>query len=387
MKKIYKIFLALSFISFHFFPYITHNNIYASSKDFVEISSPAAVVIDFDTGRVLYEKNATEKRKMASLTKIMTSIMLVENCNLDEIIEVPKEAAWIGGSTAGLRANDKVSARSLLYGMLLPSGNDCAYTVGIHLGGSVENFAKMMTNKALEMGIKDTSFANAHGLDAETHYTTALSMAMITRYALHNKYINEAVSTKQATIDLGSYTKTLNNTNALLRTYEYADGVKTGFTNGANRCLVASATKDGSRYIAVILGAETSQKRFNDARSILDACFDKYKKRDISKYLNFYINIPTTKGNIKYYERSYQEKFDIPLTDEEYDKIYINQSNIENIVAPLDIGTKIGDIEVLIDDEVIYSKELFLEENIYKMGILDYINEGLKNMFSSKQIL
>lgn len=387
MKKIYKILAILCFIFTQLFYSFINTNIYASSKEFVDISSPSAVVIDFDTGRILYNKNATETRKMASLTKIMTSILLVENCDLDEIIEVPKEAAWIGGSTAGLKANDKVSARSLLYGMLLPSGNDCAYTVGIHLGGSMENFAKMMTTKAKEIGVNDTSFANAHGLDNENHYTSALSLAIITRYALNNKYINEAVNTRQATVNLGSFTKTLNNTNALLRTYEYADGVKTGFTNGANRCLVASATKDNSRYIAVILGAETSPKRFNDARTILDACFDKYKKTDISKYLNFYINIPTTKGTIKYYERSYTDKLELPLTSEEYEKIYIKQSNIENIVAPLDIGTKIGDIKVLIGDEVIYEKELFLEENIYKKGVIDYIHEGLSNLFLSKDII
>lgn len=263
-------------------------------------------------------------------------------------------------------------------------GNDCAYTVGIHLGGNIPNFAKMMTDKALELGITDTSFANPHGLDDENHYTSALSMALITRYALNNKYINEAVNTRQATINFGSFSKTLNNTNALLKSYEYADGVKTGFTNGANRCLVASATKNNSRYIAVILGAETTEKRFGETKEILEACFDRYKKRDISKYLNFYINIPITKGNIDFYERSYSDSLELPLTDEEFEKIYIKQNVISNIGAPLDIGTSIGDIKVLIDDEIIYSKDLYLEENIYKKEIMDYIHEGLKNMFLPK---
>ena len=143
-KKLFVIFL---------FILVIYNNInvsYASviNKNYVDIQVPAAVVIDFDTGRVLYDKNGDEKRKMASLTKIMTSILLVENCDMEEQIEVPKKAAQIGGSTVGLKAGDIVTAKSLLYGMLLPSGNDCAYTVAIHLGGTIENFAKMMNDKA-----------------------------------------------------------------------------------------------------------------------------------------------------------------------------------------------------------------------------------------------
>ena len=242
----------------------------------------------------------------------------------------------------------------------------------------------MMTDKAIEIGVTDTSFANPHGLDNDEHYTSALSMALITRYALNNKYINEVVGTQSATINFGSFTKTLNNTNALLRTYEFADGVKTGFTNGANRCLAASATKNGSRYIAIILGAETTEKRFAEAKEILEACFDKYESRDISNYLNFYINIPVTKGNIPYYERTYNDTLKLPLTDEEYEKIYVKQNVIQNIEAPLDIGTDIGDITVLIDDEVIYYKKLYLDENIYKKQVIDYIHEGLKDLFSPR---
>ena len=142
-------------------------------------------------------------------------------------------------------------------------GNDCAYTVGLHIGGTIENFARMMNNKAKEMGLKDTSFTNPHGLDNDNHYTTAREMAIITKYAIENKYINQAMNTKSETVNFGSFSKLLTNTNALLKTYQYADGGKTGFTNKANRCLVATATKGDSRYIGVVLGAETTQLRFN----------------------------------------------------------------------------------------------------------------------------
>lgn len=136
----------------------------STTKLFVNIPSPAAVVIDNESGRVLYNKNADEKRPMASLTKVMTSIMLVENCKMSEMIEVPKAAALIGGSTVGLKKGDMVSAESLLYGMLLPSGNDCAYTAGYHIGGNIENYGKLATKKAKEIGAVNTSFENPHRL-------------------------------------------------------------------------------------------------------------------------------------------------------------------------------------------------------------------------------
>ena len=168
----------------------------------------------------------------------------------------------------------------------------------------------------------------------------------------------------------------------MLRTYDKADGVKTGFTNGANRCLVASASNETNRYIAVILGAETTKIRFNSAKDILEKCFERYTQMDISKYLNFYINIPVIKGNIKSYERKISDTLSLPLTQEEYDKIYVKQDIIQKIDAPLTVGEKIGKITVLIDDEVIYEKELFLEENIYKKDVFDYMRDGLFNMFS-----
>ena len=326
-KKLFVIFL---------FILVIYNNInvsYASviNKNYVDIQVPAAVVIDFDTGRVLYDKNGDEKRKMASLTKIMTSILLVENCDMEEQIEVPKKAAQIGGSTVGLKAGDIVTAKSLLYGMLLPSGNDCAYTVAIHLGGTIENFAKMMNDKAKVLGLTSTNFVNPHGLDNENHYTTAKEMAYLTRYALKNPYIDEAVKTKSITINFGSFTKTLNNTNSLLRTYEKADGVKTGFTNGAERCLVSSATDNDRRYICVVLGATTTKIRFNTSKLLLEETFKKYKTMDISNYLKFYINVNVIKGKIPNYEESINDNMSYPLTNEEYDSIYIKQDIVQSI--------------------------------------------------------
>lgn len=352
-----------------------------SSKNFVDIESKYAVVIDSKSGRVLYEKNAYDKSAMASLTKIMTSILLCEHCKMDELIEVPAEATWIGGSEVGLKKGDMVKAEDLLYSMMLPSGNDAAYTAGLHIGGTVDNFAKMMTNKAKEIGAYNTSFANPHGLDNENHYSTAYDMALITRYALKNKYINEAVGTKVKTVNLGSYSKTLTNTNRLLRQYSEIDGVKTGFTNSANRCLIASQTINNERYICVILGAETTDFRFNNAKKLLDECFKKYEKKDISDILNFYINIPVEKGNIDSYERKISDNLELPLASGEYEKIYVKQDIKENIVPPMSTGEVLGKIEVFIDEEKIYEKEIKLEEDIRKKDLKDYLKDSVKGMF------
>lgn len=243
----------------------------------------------------------------------------------------------------------------------------------------------MMNDKAKEIGATNSNFTNPHGLDTDDNYSTAKDMAIITRYALKNKYINEAAGARTATINFGSFSKLLSNTNALLRTYPQADGGKTGFTNGANRCLIASATQGGSRYISVLLGADTTEKRFGESKEILEESFKRYKNFDISNYLNFYVKVPITKGNIEYYERKTSYNLSLPLTQEEYDGIYVKQEIIQKIDAPMSIGTKIGDIKVYLPSgEIIYETEVFLEENIFKKQVIDYIKDGFVNMFNER---
>lgn len=353
----------------------------------VEISSPSAVVICNESGRILYNKNAKEKRKMASLTKMMTAILLVENCEMNEQITIDKRACYIGGSEAGIKPNDTITAENLLYGMLLPSGNDCAMAIGYHIGGSIENFAAMMNKKAKELGLEDTNFENPHGLDSENHYTSAYSMALISRYALSYKKIRDVAATKEATVNLGSFTKQLRNTNSLLRTYDKADGGKTGFTNGANRCLVASASENNLKLIAVVLGSETSSMRFNDAKAILEDTFSKYKLYDISNFLNIYINIPIVKGtNINYID-TFKDTKKIALTEDEYSKIYVSENFIDKIQAPMNAGTYIGTYTVSIEDEILYTKDFYLQHDILKKTPFDYFIYNIKNMFSNLELI
>ena len=244
-----------------------------------------------------------------------------------------------------------------------------------------------MNRKAQMLGLEDTQFKNPHGLDTDGHYTSAHSLALLTRYALSYDKIKEVVATNEKVVNFGSFNKTLRNTNSLLRTYSKADGVKTGFTNGANRCLVASASQDDLKLIAVVLGSETSQARFNDAVTILEDTFSKYKLYDISNFLNIYVNIPVIKGNIKNYVKTYTDTKKVALTDEEYSKIYVSQNFIDKIEAPLSKGTYIGTYTVSLGDETLYTKDIYLEEDIVKLTPIDYLISILKNMFNKLEYI
>ena len=205
-------------------------------KNISNINSRACVVIDRTTNTVLYGKNENSVRKMASTTKIMTATIIIENCNLDDTIEISKKAAGTGGSRLGLKTGDKITVRDLLYGLMLCSGNDAAVALAEHAGGDISGFSELMNNKAKELGLLNTHFETPHGLDADEHYTTAYELALLSNYALNNKIFAQIVGTKNYTVVLNGYPKNLSNTNELLGNLDGVYGIKTGFTNGANRC-------------------------------------------------------------------------------------------------------------------------------------------------------
>ena len=233
----------------------------AEAKDIPDINSRAAVVIDRNTHAVLFGKNEDEKRKMASTTKIATCIVVLEKANLKDIVEVSGKAAGTGGSRLGLKKGDKITVNDLLYGLMLCSGNDSAVALAEYVGGSVEGFAELMNKKAEELGLKNTHFVTPHGLDQEEHYTTAYELAILADYGLNIDKFKEIVGTKSYTVTINGYSKTLNNTNELLGNLNGVYGVKTGFTNGANRCLVTSIKRDNLDVICVVLGADTKNYR------------------------------------------------------------------------------------------------------------------------------
>ena len=218
-------------------------------------SSRAAIVIDRKTGLVLYEKNSNDVRKMASTTKIMTATVVLENVqDLSQVVIVSKKAASVGGSTLGLKTNDKITIHDLLYGLMLKSGNDTAIALAEAVGGSVEGFAELMNKKAKEIGMKNTIFRNSHGLDEETeNYSTAYDMALLSRYAYKNKTYRNIVSTNKYEVSTGKKTYLWYNRNKLLTGYEYCTGGKNGYTPKAGKTLVSTASRNGLNLTIVTL--------------------------------------------------------------------------------------------------------------------------------------
>lgn len=240
-----------------------------------DITAAAAVLVDRDSGSILYEKNAFRRRDPASTTKIMTAILALELGRLDDVVKVSAYAASTPGSTMRLRAGDQYTLEQLLYGLLLESGNDAAVAIAEHLAGSEAAFATIMSQKAKEIGAWNTRFRNPHGLTEYGHYTTAHDLALIARYALRNRKFAELVATRDREVAelQGRYRATLYNTNQLLWEYKGAEGVKTGTTPAAGKCLVSAATRDGQRLIAVVLG---SQDRWGDSVRLLEYGFARY---------------------------------------------------------------------------------------------------------------
>lgn len=363
------------FLLFHF------NNIFAVEDNEFKLTSASAILMEQDTKRILYGKNYRSRVKIASTTKILTAIVAIENNSLDEKVTISKKAAGTGGSTVGLKSGSQVSLKALMYGMLLKSGNDCAVAIAEHVGGSVEEFANMMNKKAYEIGAKDTRCTNPHGLDTENNYSTAYDLALITCYAKTNETLSKILGTESITINFDKTPKYLANTNRLLFTYEYCDGGKTGFTNGANRCLVATAKKEDLKVVAVVLGANTTDIRFGETKELLKYGIENYKMTDISDSINWYIDIPVYKGNIYSYVRKFNFSKMLPLKEGEKEQIYISQSIVPSLYAPVQRGSYLGNLELYIGDELLYSKNIYLEQEITKNNVLDYMLKGLKGIF------
>ena len=224
-----------------------------SSLDTNTLNCRFCIVLDRTSNKILVGKNEQKQVKMASTTKIMTATIVLENYDLSKTVEISKKAAGTGGSRLGLKKGDKISIIDLLYGLMLCSGNDAAVALAETVAGGIEEFSIMMNNKAKELKLENTHFETPHGLDSDNHYTTAYDLALLTNYALKNKTFLNIVGTKNYTITINGYPKSITNTNELLGSLNGVYGVKTGFTNGANRCIVTACKRDNLDVICVVL--------------------------------------------------------------------------------------------------------------------------------------
>lgn len=343
----------------------------------VSTSAKAAAVINGDTGEVIYAANADENLPMASTTKIMTALLLCENADLNEEITVTADMLRVEGSSMGLLAGDRVTYHDLLYGMMLASGNDAANVTAISIAGTVEKFAEMMNKKAEELGLKSTRFVTPSGLDADGHYTTARELALLAAYALKNEDFAKAAASESAVLNYGNppYRRSLTNHNKMLKLFDGAVGVKTGFTKKSGRCLVSAARRDGKLAVAVTLNDPDD---WNDHANLLDYGLNSIKQTNYSPQISCY-NIPVIGS-----EQEQIEVFIEPYT--------VNTLETENIscdirlpkfiYAPIAKGDILGTAEYKMGDDVIGTVELTALRDISavtpKISFTEEIRQNIK---------
>jgi serine-type D-Ala-D-Ala carboxypeptidase (penicillin-binding protein 5/6) len=338
------------------------------------INAGSAIVMDAETGRVLYEKDAWYKRPMASTTKIMTAILVVEYGNLEETVTVSKHAAGIRGSSIHLQTGQKIKLGDLLYGILLNSGNDAAIAAAEHISGSEEDFIELMNDKAYEIGAYDTCFKSPHGLDMSGHYSTAYDMALIARYSLKNPLFSGIVAMKE--IVAGGIS--LHNTNEMLQLYPYADGVKTGYTGQAGRCLVTSATKEGWKIISVVLYCPSRNARAASSRAILDYAFNNYSNFVLLKKGNSEAVLAVDRGTEDKVSVEAEDDIELPLSDDEIRGMQKRVILPEELLAPVEKGQRAGYVEFLLNGETFARSDLLVSESIRRKGFFDYFSDIIR---------
>lgn len=257
--------------------YSTVNDRGMSITEAPAIESTYGILVDAE-GNILWARAKDERAAMASITKVMTAIVALENGNLDDVYTISPKAASVGESSAGLAAGQQVALRDLVAGLLVHSGNDASMAIAEGIAGGEAEFVQMMNDKAEQMGLENTHYQNPHGLDAENHYTSAEDISVVVRYAMQDPTFREIVSMDTCTLDLGGQERELMTTNALLATWDECIGVKTGFTNGAGQCLAAAANRDGVELYAIVLNSTDEVQRFIDAYKLLDWGFTHYRR-------------------------------------------------------------------------------------------------------------
>lgn len=364
-----------------------------AEEDFAP-NGKSAILVDNLSGKVLYEKNADEKLAPASMTKLASMLMVMEaiddgNLKFEDKVTISEEAANMGGSQVFLQAGEVYTVYDLLKSVAIASGNDAVVALAEKIGGSQSGFVDMLNKRLKEIGATNTNFVNAHGLDAEGHYSTARDMSIIARELLKHPKILEFTSIYEEYLEKNDGSRIwLVNTNKLVRFYDGVDGLKTGFTKTAGYCLTATASKNNFRLISVVMGEDTSENRSSDTVKMLNYGFNTFK-----------INIIKTKGESLgkvRVERGKQDKANIVLLNDATEILkntdpvteYSFNLKVNKIKAPVKVGDIVGTAEI-IDSEgnIVDEVDVTVEKDIKKANILDYMLRNLKTIGFGKSIL
>lgn len=354
-------------------------------ENFLDLSCESAILISQDTGEVLYEHNAHEKLRPASVTKVMTILLIMEEIDSGRLsysdkISCSEKASSMGGSQIWLDTREELTVDEMLKAICVVSANDCTVAMAEHIAGSEEMFVNRMNERAKELGMNDTTFKNCHGIDEDGHETSSYDIALMSRELLRN----HPSITKYTTIGLDSLRdgkSELVNTNKLIRNYQGATGLKTGSTSLALFNLSASATRDDLSLIAVIMRAPSTKERFSCARKLLDYGFSTFKYKKFAEKDVEVMNVPINKGvvseaSVKYADTSgkiMNKKSEGNVEQE----IIIN----DNVSAPIEAGQVLGKVEFRVDGEAVASVDLVAENDVAKLNIFTMGKRILKKWF------
>ena len=335
-------------------------------------SAASVVLMDMDSNTVIYEKNAHNIRSVASISKIMTTIVAIENKDIHDYVKIGDEITKSYGSGIYIKQGEELSLKDLLYGLMLRSGNDASLAIAKYVGGSVDKFVDLMNKKAVEIGMKNTTFTNPNGLDEEGgNLSTAYDMAILTSYAMKNDIYKEIVSTKKYTLKTNMNYYSWINKHKLLHSYKYATGGKTGFTEIAKRTLVTTASKDNINLVVVTLNDGND---FNDHVNLFEEAFENYTNYNILK-----------KGNINVLNETYYEndtlyiENDYNITLENKDNDVLLNYKIEKKDTYND-GDIVGKIEINVNNKVVHEENIYIKKGI-TLSFFDRVKNWFKNLW------
>lgn len=363
------------------------------AQEDLAVSSKSAILMDFTTKEVLYEKNADEKLPPASMTKIMSMLLIMEAINnhklsMDDFVTISKNASNMGGSQLFLQENESYQVKELLKGIAVASGNDAVVAMAEKIGGSVSDFVEMMNTRAQELGLTNTHFANPHGLDDDNHYSSAKDMAIIASELLKYPDILQFTSIYEDYLKKNDGSSIwLVNTNKLVRFYDGVDGLKTGFTTKAGYCLTATAKKQNLRLISVVMGLPSSDERTADTTSLLNYGFNTYELHNI-------FNKETSLGE-KRVEYGKEERINLILKDD-YVKLlkktdnlptYSFEIDVDVIKAPVQKGDEVGKAKVILDGQVVDEVAVTVDHDVLKANFLDFVKKNFQHLTAGKNCI
>lgn len=377
MKKLF-IVLLLSLI---FIP-----RVYAYTEDSLIMNARNGILIEVSTGGILYEKNKDERVAVASLTKMMVQIIVLEkiedgSIKWSDVVTASKNASGMGGTQIWLATGEKMSVRDLFKGMSIVSANDATVALAEYVAGSEEKFVEIMNKKVNELGLKNTVFKNVTGLDEDGHYSSAYDLSVIARELMKHEEIFEFTSSYESYIRENTPNKYwLVNTNKLVRFYEGTDGLKTGFTDNAGYSMAVTTKRDNMRLLAVVLGEKEGKVRNSETMELLDFGFQNYKVDTLKKKGDIVNYLDLDKANKKV---PVVLKNDLTVLSKKTDKSldYDFKINMDNNKLPIKSNSVVGKISLVNDNKIVKSEDLIVNEDIYKIGYFSYILDTLISLF------